>query len=151
MRVINILTLCYSLYIHNFITHLACWKAKKVDQKENKNKKLSRGGKKWCSTFHSKIMWSGWWVVIITGGYLCARIFVSKASGEVLLFVVYHQVDGDTTNNWKLKYNTRIMSSYLFRAFLFLVLNVVYTFSSLGFNIFTQLSYTTISHHLKYE
>jgi hypothetical protein len=37
-------------------------------------------------------------VVIITGGYLCARIFVSKASGEVLLFVVYHQVDGDTTN-----------------------------------------------------
>ena len=49
-------------------------------------------------------------MVIITGGYLCARIFVSKASGEVLLFVVYHQVDGDTTN-------TRIMSSYLFRAF----------------------------------
>ena len=89
---------CYSLYIHNIITHfLHVEKQRKLIKK--KKKKLSKGGKKkWCSTFHSKIMWSGWWVVITTGGYLCARISVSKASRGVLLFVVYHQADGDNYN-----------------------------------------------------
>ena len=69
------------IYTQLYNPFLACWKAKEVDQKEKaKEKTKQRRKKKWCSTFHSKIMWSGWWVVITTGGYLCARIFVSKAS-----------------------------------------------------------------------
>ena len=90
VRVINILTFCYSLYKRNFISHFFHVEKQRKSIKKKKNK----GGKKWCSTFPSKIMWSGWWVVITTGGYLCARIFVSKASNGVLLFVVYHQADG---------------------------------------------------------
>ncbi len=131
---INIFTLCYSLYIHNFITHfLHVEKQRKLIKKKNKNEKLSRGGKNGVQHFIQRSCdQNGGWSSLLED--ICAQgfLFQRLAADRVLLFVVYHQADGGYCNNLTIVINL-CFTGCLHIDFLLLKFFGIYTIPSINF------------------